>query len=316
MNALHALDRIQVLIIEFRQFRHQRIGPARRIQFFFDRRLIGELVKKGRHHPPLLHLGQAGMRRQIAAKPLTPRRGHDLFDQAEFPFKCDRRINARHFPHNLAPDQWRIFVAPHRHWNIRMMPQHPRDQLGPAQMRSIMAPQQRLDRVKVGLFQKRRQERRRIDHPDKQFQMIIRKQLPKQVQPMFGRAVQYAPIHRHLGRAEKPRIGQDQPIHSPLVADRIHQNITRIRGKPRVLRVVQYIAYQTAIALRIGNIGSVTRQHFAIGGQAVDQPVLVSVMGACVNDNLHPFSGLLDHCPSLYGLCARVKQQLPCHLDN
>ena len=125
-----------------------------------------------------------------------------------------------------------------------------------------------------------------------------------QVQPMLGRAIEYATIHCHLGRAEKPRIRQDQPVHRAVVADRIHQNIARIRRQTRVLRVVQYIAHQTAIALRIGNVGSMARQHLAIAGQAVDQPVLVGVMGACVNDNLHPFSGLLDHCPSLYGLCA------------
>src|SRR6056297_2868890 len=50
LHPVDALDLIEILVVEIAEPCNDLVGPAWRVEFLFDRLLVGELVEEGRDH--------------------------------------------------------------------------------------------------------------------------------------------------------------------------------------------------------------------------------------------------------------------------
>ncbi len=271
---------------------NQILVPSGHIQLILDHGVVGIFIKKRHHHPPGLDFGQAGGVGQIGAKPGHTFFRHDIRHPRIGPDDRMFRFDLGEFPDHLSPDQRAVLVAPDRDRHVRQGGCDPPDQIGPAQLRRVQTVQQCAKTVMRGRGQQCWKKGCRIAQRDEHLDRILRKDIAQGAQSLFGLAIDCAALERDLGHRKQVLVRQDQPIHMArvLVQYAVQQHIARVGRRPPVPQSIEHFRDQLAIFSGSGNRDPLGTQPFAIAQKRLEQPVAVSLVKACVKDNLHRFS--------------------------
>jgi hypothetical protein len=228
------------------------------------------------------------MRGEVVTQPCSAFGAHDLVHQIEPALDRGVLVEPGQCPHQLGPDQRRIFVAPDRQPRLRRRLSQPGHNVRPQDRPGIEPGHELVEAAAARLLPAGRQEARGVADAEEHLDPVLGKQRRQRAR-LEARQLVKAPCLADPGRrADEGRVAEHQALGGlAMVEDRVNQHVAGVRLGRAAAQMLDRLAQKPPVARRIGHPRAAPREAGQVLGHRSEQAVLIGAVGADVKGDVH-----------------------------